>query len=381
MDSGLDSGIVRSMTSLSTDHRRDTAVLVGTWSFSLAAIEAGWRRLAGHAVPEVGEEATGDDPLLDAIEAACRHADLDPDVDSVGFGGLPDASGRMSLDGAIMRSPLRFGGVCGLRRHLHPVTVARLVMERTEHRLLCGEDADDFADAHGLESVELQSSEARSAFAAWRDRHPEGTRDASGDARLRPVDPGLGGPGGGRLFRPGDPPAGAAPFGHDTVGVLGRSSDGELAAGCSTSGLPFKVPGRVGDSPIAGHGLFVEPGVGLATATGTGELISGISASFLAVETLRRGGTVHDAAREVVCRTEAMGDLREHHQVAVIVMDAGGRIASAALRPGFILAIRDADGGRLCDPDFVQRPDDAGLPESAREGFAKSVAPPPQEDS
>ena len=367
------------MASPLTDHRADSALLVGTWSFSLAAIEAGWQRLAGHSA--AGDQSADDDPLLDAIEAACRHADLDPNVDSVGFGGLPDSSGRMSLDGAIMRSPLRFGGVCGLRRHLHPVTVARLVMDRTEHRLLCGEDADDFADAHGLESVELQSSEARSAFVAWRDRDLKGTADASGDARLRPVDPGLDGPGGGRLFRPGDPPAGAAPFGHDTIGVLGRSKHGELAAGCSTSGLPFKVPGRVGDSPIAGHGLFVEPEVGLATATGTGELISGISASFLAVETLRRGGTVHDAAREVVRRTEAMGDLREHHQVAVIVMDATGRIASAALRPGFVLAVRDADGGRLCEPDFVLRPEDAGLPESAREGFAKTISSPPQEDS
>lgn len=369
------------MMSQPHDHRCDSAVLVGTWSFSLAAIEAGWRRLADLPASTDGDAHPDGDRLLDAIEAACRHADLDPEVDSVGFGGLPDASGRMSLDGAIMRSPLRFGGVCGLRRHLHPVTVARLVMDRTEHRLLCGEDADDFADAHGLETVELQAPEARAAFAAWQAHQTDGAIDPTGDARLRPVDPGLGGPGGGRLFRPGDPPAGAAPFGHDTIGVLGRTEDGELAAGCSTSGLPFKVPGRVGDSPIAGHGLFVEPGVGLATATGTGELISGISASFLAVETLRRGGSVLDAAREVVRRTEAMGDLREHHQVAVIVMDPEGRIGSAALRPGFVLAVRDADGGRLCDPDFVQRPDDAGLPESAREGFAKSVPPPPQEDS
>ncbi|MCP4012370.1 MAG: hypothetical protein GY728_04590 [Phycisphaeraceae bacterium] len=371
------------MTPLPPHIPRDSAVLVGTWSFSLAAIEAGWRRLTGNAAPKAKHAVAGDGRLLDAIEAACRHADLDPEVDSVGFGGLPDASGRMSLDGAIMESPLRFGGVCGLRRHLHPVAVARLVMDRTEHRLLCGEDADDFADTHGLESVELQSPEARAAFVAWRDRDPDATGDSSGsgDARLRPVDPGLGGPGGGRLFRPGDPPAGAAPFGHDTIGVLGRSNDGRLAAGCSTSGLPFKVPGRVGDSPIAGHGLFVEPGVGLATATGTGELISGISASFLAVETLRRGGTVLDAAREVVRRTEALGDLREHHQVAVVVMDAQGRIGSAALRPGFVLAVRDADGGRLCEPDFVQRPDDAGLPESAREGFAKSMPSPNQEDS
>ena len=120
---------------------------------------------------------------------------------------------------------------------------------------------------------------------------------------------------------------------------------GNLAAGCSTSGLPFKVPGRVGDSPIAGHGLFVQPEVGSATATGTGELISGICASFVAVETLRRGGTLLDAVLEVMLRVDELGPLRPHHQVGVIVMDALGNVASGAYRPGFLIATRD-EGGR-----------------------------------
>jgi len=348
--------------------------ILGTWSFSLAALEAAWPHLARRS----GEEA-----VLDALLAACACADLDPTVDSVGFGGLPDAVGRMSLDGAVMLGPARFGGVCGLRRHLHPAEVARLIMERTEHRLLCGEDADDFADRHGLATAELLADDARTAWEAWRRRRDAGDEaaiDQSKDSSLlglRPVDPGPGSAAGGRLFRPDrDDVEGAAPFGHDTIGVLARDRDGLLGAACSTSGLPFKVPGRVGDSPIAGHGLFVEPGVGAATATGTGELISGICASVVAIETLRRGGSPLDAIAEVMRRVEAVGDLRPHHQVALIVMDADGAVATGGFRPGFLSVVRDDDGSRILQPDLVHRPDDDALPESATDGFAKSVPPP-----
>ena len=355
-------------------------ILVGTWSFSLAAIESAWATLAG--VPPLDDRSGGrlgpDSRLLDAIEVACQYADLDPGVDSVGFGGLPDSSGRMSLDGAIMESPIRFAGVAGLRRHVHPVSVARLVMERTDHTLLCGEDADDFADRHGLAARELLSTEAKEAFERWETARRTGIGgpiDQSKDGSLlglRPLDPGLGSKDAGRLFRPNGGREGAAPAGHDTIGVLGRDAAGNLAAGCSTSGLPFKVPGRVGDSPIAGHGLFVQPGVGLATATGTGELISGISASFVAVETLRRGGTLRDALEEVMLRIDELGPLRPHHQVGIIVMDAAGNVASGAFRPGFLVATRDEGGGRVSGPDLIHRPDDDGLPESAREGLAKN---------
>ncbi len=355
--------------------------LVGTWSFALAAIESAWSTLLGSNSSDVDRVAGASDSrscLLDAIEAACQHADLDPGVDSVGLGGLPDSSGRMSLDGAIMESPARFAGVAALRRHLHPVSVARLVMERTEHTLLCGADADEFADRHASVARELLSDDARSMYEQWEASRREGSAgpiDQGKDGSLlglRPVDPGLGADSAGKLFRPNTGREGAAPAGHDTIGVLGRDLAGNLAAGCSTSGLPFKVPGRVGDSPIAGHGLFVQPEVGSATATGTGELISGICASFVAVETLRRGGTLLDAVLEVMLRVDELGPLRPHHQVGVIVMDALGNVASGAYRPGFLIATRDEGGGRVSGPDLVHRPEDDELPESARDGLAKN---------
>ena len=332
--------------------------LLGTWSFALPALEAAWPHLDGDA----------EDGVLEAVEAACVHADLDSSVDSVGWGGLPDASGEMSLDGAIMVSPERAGGVCGLRHHLHPVSVSRRVMDCTEHTLLCGTDADRFADRHGIRRRETLSPEARDIWEGWIDGRRRGDR---GNPDLRPIDSGDATDG--RLFRS---PArkGAAPAGHDTIGVLARDGGGRMAAACSTSGLPFKVPGRVGDSPIVGHGLYVVPGVGQATATGTGEMISGVCASFLATEILRRGGSPQDAAVETIRRIDDSYRLEPHHQVAVVVMDSKGAASAAALRPGFRLAIVEEDRRQIVDPDLVIHPQDGALPESAFDGLTK---PPP----
>ena len=343
----------------------DSPCFVGTWSFALPALEAGWA-CRGEDEPAI----------LDMVERACAHADANPAVDSVGFGGLPDSSGVMSLDGAIMLAPDRVGGVCGLRHHLHPVSVSRRVMDSTEHSLLCGEDADRFADRHGFERRSILSPEARTAWESWvDDRHAIDRRPTKD---LRPVDSGSSSDG--RLFR-SSRPDGAAPAGHDTIGVLARDRTQRMAAGCSTSGLPFKVPGRVGDSPIVGHGLYVLPGFGQATATGTGEMISGVCASFLATEFLRRGASVVDAATETVRRVDETYELEPHHQVAVIVMDSDGAISAAALRPGFRVAIVEDGRREVLDPDVVLHPEDGVLPESAIEGLAKPTKTPNTEES
>ncbi|MCH2162460.1 MAG: isoaspartyl peptidase/L-asparaginase [Phycisphaerales bacterium] len=322
-------------------------ILASTWSFGAAANDAAW--------PVLDREGA-----LAAVEAACRHADLDPTIDSVGYGGLPDAEGRMALDGAVMLDPRRFGGVCGLRRHQHPASVGRLVMERTEHGLLCGEDADRFADAQGMPQADLLSPEARDTWEAWKSNPTQRDDSRDGAARIRPMDDGRGG---GSLF------------GHDTIGTLALDGQGILAGGCSTSGLAYKVPGRVGDSPIVGHGLYVLPGVGSATATGAGELISGICASFLAVETLRRGGSILDAVAEVLERADGLDGLEPHHQVGVVVLDSNGGVASGALRGGFRAAIRTAGESRIVEPDQVARPDEADLPENARDAMAPGEDP------
>jgi isoaspartyl peptidase/L-asparaginase-like protein (Ntn-hydrolase superfamily) len=327
--------------------------IVSTWSFGLRANEGAWPHVeAGLA--------------LDAVEAACAYADRAPDIDSVGFGGLPDASGRVSLDGCVMLSPAKCGSVAGLRHHLHPVSVARRVMERTPHVMLVGADADAFADAEEMPRAELLSDEARAAFEKW--RREGGVVDQSRDSGgrlgfdpMRPVDRRHGEDG--RLFggasRPADglPPDEAKWRHHDTIGCLALDAKGVLAGGCSTSGTPFKTPGRVGDSPIIGHGLYVDPEVGGATATGTGELIMGICGAFLVVEAMRRGASPEAAVREAALRLAKSYALEPHHQAAFLAMSRDGAVAAAALRPGYRTSVRDSDGARTQEPCFVALPE------------------------
>lgn len=331
--------------------------IASTWSFGLRANEPAWNRLTDPA------SAT---PALDAVEAACAFADAAADIDSVGYGGLPDASGRVSLDGCVMLGPGRSGSVAGLRTHLHPVSVARRVMEATPHAMLVGPDADDFADRMGFARAELLSPEARATYEKW--RREGGTIDQSRDGPsavvpaglgfdpLRPVDRRHGDDG--RLFGGAALPADEARWRHhDTIGCLALDAKGTLAGGCSTSGTPFKLPGRVGDSPIIGHGLYVDPVAGAATATGTGELIMGICGAFLVVESMRRGASPIDAVREAVSRIASSYRLEPHHQAAFLAMSPDGRVAAAALRPGYRTSLRDAQGARAVEPDFIALPE------------------------
>lgn len=324
--------------------------IVSTWSFGLRANDAAWTHVeSGRA--------------LDAVEAACAWADAAPDVDSVGFGGLPDASGRVSLDGCVMLSPARCGSVAGLREHLHPVSIARRVMERTPHVMLVGADADAFADREGIARAELLSGEARASFDRWRaeggviDQSRDGPSRTLGFDPLRPVDRRHGEDG--RLFGGGLPADEAKWRHHDTIGCIALDARGTLAGGCSTSGTPFKVPGRVGDSPIIGHGLYVDPEVGAATATGTGELIMGVCGSFLVVEAMRRGASPAEATREAILRLARAYEVQPHHQAVFLAMAPNGEFAAAALRPGYRTSVRDAQGARAVEADFIAIPDGA----------------------
>jgi isoaspartyl peptidase/L-asparaginase-like protein (Ntn-hydrolase superfamily) len=130
-----------------------------------------------------------------------------------------------------------------------------------------------------------------------------------------------------------------------------------MAGACSTSGTPYKVPGRVGDSPIIGHGLYVDPDAGAATATGSGELIMGVCGAFLAVECMRRGASAAEAARTVVERVGSAYQIAPHHQTAFVVVAPDGTWSAASLRAGFLVACRDAEGARLEPAQFVLRMD------------------------
>lgn len=299
-------------------------VLLSTWSFGMKANAAGWPVLSR------GGDA------LDAVEQACRAVEADPEVDSVGLGGLPDASGQVSLDGCVMLSPQRCAGVCFVRGFNHPVSIARGVMEKTHHVLLAGQGAEAFAAAEGFPRAELLTDHAAREWERWRadpaSLHGERYRGWIPPRNVEELR--------GVRRSTSDPESLPHNRRHDTVGVLAIDARGILAGACSTSGMAFKLPGRVGDSPILGHGLYVVPSAGAAVATGTGELFMRTSGCFLAVERLRLGDSPQQAAVAVIDRIRASCDIHPDHQAAIIVLAPDGAWSAAALRPGFRVAVR-----------------------------------------
>jgi isoaspartyl peptidase/L-asparaginase-like protein (Ntn-hydrolase superfamily) len=210
-------------------------------------------------------------------------------------------------------------------------------MERTPHVLLAGEGADQFAREQSIPSADLLTPESRNRWQEWSAQHPQGKVEGQPFANYEESRPSARGPN----------------DHHDTIGVLALDAAGTLAAGCSTSGLPWKLPGRVGDSPIIGHALYADPAVGAAVCTGHGELVSGVCAAFLAVETLRRGASPRDAILEPLTRVRRSYQLTDRDQVAIIVLTPDDRFASGSLRPGFKLAVRSESQNDLLEPDLI----------------------------
>jgi isoaspartyl peptidase/L-asparaginase-like protein (Ntn-hydrolase superfamily) len=290
-------------------------LILSTWSFGQPANAAAWNALAAGG------------KSLDAVETAARYAEADVTNHTVGLGGLPDRSGRVSLDAAIMASPSRRGAVAFVRNYVHAVSIARRVMEKTPHVLLVGEGAEEFAAAEGFQRAELLTESSRSAWNTWRQSNQSSASAVNVEEQRNTH--------------------------HDTIGVLALDARGSLSGACTTSGRPWKLPGRVGDSPIIGHGLYVDPKHGAAVCTGLGELVMGICGSFLAVELMRGGSSPADAARGVMNRLREAHPLGESDQVGIITLDPAGRWSSASLRDGFRVAVRSADLDQLLDPEFV----------------------------
>jgi N4-(beta-N-acetylglucosaminyl)-L-asparaginase len=274
-------------------------VLAATWEWGADVCERG------------AEAFRGSRSILDAIEAGVRAVELDPEVLTVGVGGLPNEDGVVELDAMIMKgSTLDAGAVASLREIATPIAVARKVMERTRHVLLVGEGAQAFALAEGLSRADLGRPEATARYEQFRatGQHP---------------------------FRRGGPDD------HDTVGAVGLDGAGEIVVGVSTSGLPFKMSGRVGDSPLVGAGGYADAEVGAACATGVGEEVIRTCGSFAVVEAMRAGRSPREAAEEVLRRMvrrrgAALGDA----QVAFIALRRDGEIGAACLRDGFEMHVR-----------------------------------------
>ncbi|MFW5653303.1 MAG: isoaspartyl peptidase/L-asparaginase, partial [Planctomycetota bacterium] len=267
--------------------------------------------------------------------------------------------GEVSVDGCVMLSPQRSGAVCSVRGFNHPVSLARRVMDHTSHLLLAGHGAEAFAREQEFPESTMLTEEAEAQWRSWQTDESRLRDDPrfKGWLPARNIEERRGYSGAEETSDEDVRPAHDRP--SDTVGVLAIDADGEMAGACSTSGMAFKRPGRVGDSPIIGHGLYVEPGVGAAVGTGAGELIMSVCGAFLAVEELRRGASPHAAALTVIERIAALHDLRDEHQAVLLVMTPDGAWSAAALRPGYRTAVRrhDHDDTLMLPSQFVLYPE------------------------
>ena len=304
-----------------TDFRRP--VVVATWPFGLPASGAAWRVLSAGGSP------------LDAVVEGATFCEDDESVDSVGYGGLPDASGEVTLDASVMDHRARCGSVACLRRVRHAAKVARAVMEKTPHVMLAGGAATAFAVAHGFPEEDLLSPRAAEAYANWRAGRTAGAAHGRGAAPSAVAAPAHGN--GGHEVQ-----------GHDTIGLLALDAAGTPAGACTTSGRAFKLPGRVGDSPIIGAGLYVDGAVGAATATGVGEEVVRVCGSFAVVDMMRRGASPGEAVAEVLQRVAAncpRGDV----DVSLLALRNDGAWAGMTLRAetDFQFAVADGGGARL----------------------------------
>ncbi|UCF04337.1 MAG: N(4)-(beta-N-acetylglucosaminyl)-L-asparaginase [bacterium] len=286
-------------------------VVISTWNHGVAANDAAWRVLSGGG------------SSLDAVEAGVRISEGDPKVMSVGFGGLPDEDCTVTLDASIMGPNGNAGAVAFVQHYKHPISIARKVMEKTDHVMLVGEGAEEFARRQGFERRELLTEEARKRWLEWKAGMSEK------DDWLAPA------------------------VNHDTIGMVALDSAGDLAGACTTSGLAFKIHGRVGDSPLIGAGMYVDNEVGAAAATGKGEAVIRTCGSFLVVEGMRDGLSPQKAIKRALERIIEWHGGGVDFQVAFVAVNRSGKTGALAIQKGFQYALARDGTNELIDSEYL----------------------------
>lgn len=258
---------------------------------------------------------------LDAVEQGCMVEEANADGQSVGIGGLPDREGNVTLDACIMNAAGDYGAVVYIQNIMHPISVARKVMEETPHVILAGKGAEQFALEQGFEQVNLLTDASKKAWEKWKI-----------NSEYKPI---------------------INIENHDTIGMLAIDQNGNISGGCTTSGLAYKMAGRVGDSPIIGSGLFVDNEVGAATATGLGEEVLKTVGSFLIVELMRQGKSPQEACEEAVNRiVKKNGDRIKDFQVGFIAVNKQGETGAFGIHEGFVYTVYQNGENKKHIPDF-----------------------------
>lgn len=277
-----------------------TTILVTTWNFGQLANKAAWETL--------GKEGY----ILDAVEKGINFTELDPTERSVGYGGRPDRDGHVTLDACIMDEMGNIGSVVCMEHIATPISVARKVMENTPHVMLAAEGATEFAINQGFKKQDLMVPDSYREWQEWLKK-----------SEYKPT---------------------VNIENHDTIGMIGIDKNGRLGGGCSTSGMAFKMRGRIGDSPIIGAGLFVDGEVGACTATGHGEEVIRVVGAYRVVMEMRSGLSPQKACeiaiKDIAKKLEKRGKKWNEVQIGFIAINTYGEIGAFSLQPGFTYAVK-----------------------------------------
>jgi N4-(beta-N-acetylglucosaminyl)-L-asparaginase len=278
-------------------------IVISTWKFGIDANEEAWKILANNG------------KALDAVEAGVKVPEADPNERSVGLGGRPDRDGKVTLDACIMDELGNIGSVACLENIIHPISVARAVMEKTPHVMLVGEGAFQFAISQGFKKENLLTPESEAEWKEWLKK-----------SEYKPK---------------------VNIENHDTIGMVALDMNGNLSGACTTSGMAFKMHGRIGDSPIIGAGLFVDNEVGAVTATGHGEEVIRIAGCHTVVELMRQGLHPEEACKRAVERIILSAKKRNKPlseiQIGFIAINKNGEHGAFCLQKGFNYAVYSPD--------------------------------------
>ncbi len=303
---GEDSTTIKSTSSINTK-----PLVISTWNAGLTANEGAWEILS-----KGGKS-------IDAVEAGVRITESDKKNMSVGIGGHPDREGRITLDACIMDHNGNCGSVAYVQNYEHPISIARKVMDDSPHVMIVGKGAELFAERHGFKKKDLHTEASRKAYENWLKK-----------SDYKPI---------------------INIENHDTIGMLSIDADGDIAGACTTSGLAYKLPGRVGDSPIIGAGLYIDNKIGGAVATGLGEEIIKAAGCSIVVELMRSGKSPEEACKEVVQRIKDRNKNMDNIQVCFLALNKGGQVGSYSAYNGFNYALKSSSENELIKaPSFMK---------------------------